>query len=814
MVDGGENIVEASWDDVSGILQMGGTVIGSARCKDFRERQGRLKAAFNLVTLGITNICAIGGDGSLTGANLFREEWSSLLEELVADGKISGEQMAKYSHLNIVGLVGSIDNDFCGTDMTIGADSALHRIVECVDAITTTAVSHQRAFVLEVMGRHCGYLALVTGLACGADWIFIPEHPPADGWEEKMCAKLENARSWGNRLNVVIVSEGAIDSHGNPITSQHVKDVICKRLDLDTRITVLGEFDLFQLILLKKDHTKSNGPEYIYEVLLNLCVKKNRLPCAHHFTTQLFHLRNTVLNRNFKLTGHVQRGGSPSAFDRLLGTRMGAEAVLALLEATPDTPAYVVSLDGNQAVRVPLMECVEKTKEVGKALAEKDFNKAANLRGRTFLGNLEIYKKLGAMLVLSRLEHKPYNIAIMNVGAPAAGMNAAVRSAVRTCLYNGYKAIVVHNGYEGLANDMIENYTWKCVANFVAAGGSILGTKRTLPSQCGFDKISEVIKKRNIHGIICIGGFEAVQGAMEVDGARNRFPELQIPLVCVPCTVSNNIPGSDLSIGTDTALNMIVQAYHGALEIKEASQNYPDLQIPMVVVPATLSNNVPGTDLSIGSDTGLNSVCETCDRIKMSASGTKRRTFVLETMGGYCGYLATMSGLAAGADAAYIFEEEFTIKDLQKNISHLRSKMQGKIQRGLILRNEKANENFSTDFVHRLYAEEGKNVFDCRVNVLGHMQQGGVPSPFDRNYATKSAAKAAFWILDKISNNVVGDKVVCSSHDSVVLLGMKRRQMLFQPVEDLKEATDFKHRIPVQQWWMQIRPLLRIMAHY
>uniref|UniRef100_H2Z9H3 ATP-dependent 6-phosphofructokinase n=1 Tax=Ciona savignyi TaxID=51511 RepID=H2Z9H3_CIOSA len=698
MVDGGENIVEASWDDVSGILQMGGTVIGSARCKDFRERQGRLKAAFNLVTLGITNICAIGGDGSLTGANLFREEWSSLLEELVADGKISGEQMAKYSHLNIVGLVGSIDNDFCGTDMTIGADSALHRIVECVDAITTTAVSHQRAFVLEVMGRHCGYLALVTGLACGADWIFIPEHPPADGWEEKMCAKLENARSWGNRLNVVIVSEGAIDSHGNPITSQHVKDVICKRLDLDTRITVLG---------------------------------------------------------------HVQRGGSPSAFDRLLGTRMGAEAVLALLEATPDTPAYVVSLDGNQAVRVPLMECVEKTKEVGKALAEKDFNKAANLRGRTFLGNLEIYKKLAHIII--KVLKKPYNIAIMNVGAPAAGMNAAVRSAVRTCLYNGYKAIVVHNGYEGLANDMIENYTWKCVANFVAAGGSILGTKRTLPSQCGFDKISEVIKKRNIHGIICIGGFEAVQGAMEVDGARNRFPELQIPLVCVPCTVSNNIPGSDLSIGTDTALNMIVQ---------------------------------------------------TCDRIKMSASGTKRRTFVLETMGGYCGYLATMSGLAAGADAAYIFEEEFTIKDLQKNISHLRSKMQGKIQRGLILRNEKANENFSTDFVHRLYAEEGKNVFDCRVNVLGHMQQGGVPSPFDRNYATKSAAKAAFWILDKISNNVVGDKVVCSSHDSVVLLGMKRRQMLFQPVEDLKEATDFKHRIPVQQWWMQIRPLLRIMAHY
>ncbi|XP_076822319.1 ATP-dependent 6-phosphofructokinase, muscle type-like isoform X1 [Clavelina lepadiformis] len=718
MVNGGENIVEASWDDVSGILQMGGTVIGSARCKDFRERAGRLKAAYNLVMRGITNICAIGGDGSLTGANLFREEWSGLLQELFEQNKITQEQVAKYSYLNIVGLVGSIDNDFCGTDMTIGADSALHRIIECVDAITTTAVSHQRAFVLEVMGRHCGYLALVTGLACGADWIFIPEHPPGDGWEEKMCSKLNNARLWGNRLNVVIVSEGAVDCHGTPITSQQVKEVICRNLDLDTRITVLG---------------------------------------------------------------HVQRGGSPSAFDRILGTRMGAEAVLTLLEATPDTPAYVVSLDGNQAVRVPLMECVEKTQEVQKALDMLEFEKAASLRGRTFQGNLDIYKKLGAMskaksllssAVLVELTHdgneevcaaKPYNVAVMNVGAPAAGMNAAVRSAVRTCLYNGYRSLAVHNGYEGLANDMVEEFTWNNVSNWVSLGGSKLGTKRTLPSQCGLDKIASVIKKWDIHAIICIGGFEG---------------------------------------------------YHGAIQIEEGRSKYPELCLPLVLVPATISNNVPGTDICIGCDTGLNAVCETCDRIKMSASGTKRRTFVLETMGGYCGYLATMSGMAAGADAAYIFEEDFSIKELQRNIYHLRNKMKGKIQRGLVLRNENANCNFSTDFIYRLYAEEGKNVFDCRMNVLGHMQQGGVPSPFDRNYATKCAAKAAFWTISQIEKNFVDGKMNCTGHDSVCLLGMRRRQMLFQPVEELKEETDFKHRIPKQQWWMQIRPLLRIMAHY
>uniref|UniRef100_A0A452R6I1 Phosphofructokinase domain-containing protein n=1 Tax=Ursus americanus TaxID=9643 RepID=A0A452R6I1_URSAM len=187
LVEGGENIKQANWLSVSNIIQLGGTIIGSARCKAFTTREGRLAAAYNLVQRGITNLCVIGGDGSLTGANIFRSEWGSLLEELVG---ISESTAQTYSHLSIAGLVGSIDNDFCGTDMTIGTDSALHRIMEVIDAITTTAQSHQRTFVLEVMGRHCGYLALVSALASGADWLFIPEAPPEDGWENFMCERL------------------------------------------------------------------------------------------------------------------------------------------------------------------------------------------------------------------------------------------------------------------------------------------------------------------------------------------------------------------------------------------------------------------------------------------------------------------------------------------------------------------------------------------------------------------------------------------------------------------------------------------------
>uniref|UniRef100_A0A8V0XP43 ATP-dependent 6-phosphofructokinase n=1 Tax=Gallus gallus TaxID=9031 RepID=A0A8V0XP43_CHICK len=699
MVDGGDNIVEVSWESVSSILQVGGTVIGSARCKSFRTREGRLQAAYNLVRRGITNLCVIGGDGSLTGANLFREEWSGLLEELAQKGKIDEEAVKKYAYLNIVGMVGSIDNDFCGTDMTIGTDSALHRIIEVVDAIMTTAQSHQRTFVLEVMGRHCGYLALVSALACGADWVFIPEYPPEEGWEDSMCVKLSENRARKKRLNIIIVAEGAIDCHNKPITSEKVKDLVVQRLGFDTRVTILG---------------------------------------------------------------HVQRGGTPSAFDRILASRMGVEAVLALLEATPDTPACVVSLSGNQAVRLPLMECVQMTQEVQKAMDEGRFVEAVRLRGRSFENNLNTYKLLSQKKPDAELPKSNFNVAVLNVGAPAAGMNAAVRAAVRVGITEGHKMFAVIDGFEGFARGKIKEISWGDVGGWTGQGGSILGTKRTLPAKY-LEKIADQMRTNNINALMVIGGFEAYESCLQLHDARSRFEEF-----CVP----------------------------------------------ICVLPATISNNVPGTDFSIGADTALNAIVETCDRIKQSASGTKRRVFIIETMGGYCGYLANMGALAAGADAAYIFEEQFDIRELQANVEHLTEKMKTSIQRGLVLRNENCNENYTTDFIYQLYSEEGKGVFDCRKNVLGHMQQGGAPSPFDRNFGTKISAKAMQWISKKLKETYRKGKVFANTDDSVCLLGMRRRNLVFQPVAELKNETDFVHRIPMEQWWLKLRPLMKILAKY
>ena len=136
----------------------------------------------------------VGGDGSLRGADRLRAEWPEFVKEFLEEGVISKEEAERVQFLSIVGMVGSIDNDMCGTEITIGANSSLHRIVEAVDSIASTASSHSRAFVIEVMGRNCGWLALNAWIACGADWLLIPEDPPRDGWEGELCETLKRVR--------------------------------------------------------------------------------------------------------------------------------------------------------------------------------------------------------------------------------------------------------------------------------------------------------------------------------------------------------------------------------------------------------------------------------------------------------------------------------------------------------------------------------------------------------------------------------------------------------------------------------------------
>lgn len=324
-------IVPVRWDDLRSFLAQGGTAIGTARCADFRTQDGRRKAALNLVRRGIDGLVIIGGDGSLTGADVLRHEWPDLLAQLCSESLITQDIVDRYPVLNIAGLVGSIDNDLAMTDITIGAETALHRICEAMDAISSTAASHSRAFVIEVMGRHCGWLALMAAIAGAADFLFIPERPPTDEqWANEMCRVLHRHRQMGKRKSLIIVAEGATDKHLNPITASMIEKVLSERLKLDTRVTTLG---------------------------------------------------------------HTQRGGSPCAYDRVLATLQGCDAVNALLEPDTNCPSPVIAMCQNRIVRQPLVEAVRQTQEITRLIEQdRDFDKAVRLRNSEFAECLYSFK--------------------------------------------------------------------------------------------------------------------------------------------------------------------------------------------------------------------------------------------------------------------------------------------------------------------------------------------------------------------------------------------------------------------------------------
>jgi 6-phosphofructokinase 1 len=689
LVAGGDYIKKMSWDSVGGILHKGGTVIGTARSEAFRTREGRMVAARNLIANQIGSLVVIGGDGSLTGAHVFRQEWPGLIQDLVEQGEITQEEAGKNPYLLITGLVGSIDNDMAGTDMTIGADTALHRITEAVDAISSTAASHQRTFVVKVMGRNCGYLALMGALATGADWVLIPENPPeVENWEKVMCERVKAGRKAGRRDTIVILAEGAHDREGNYIGSTDVANALERELEEEVRVTVLG---------------------------------------------------------------HVQRGGSPSAFDRNLGTLLGHAAVETILDSTPDTEPQLIGMRGNRITRTPLMECVQKTRQVADAIEAHDYERAMELRGSSFG---EAFQTLKTMI--RALPHPPQpnqkrlRLGVMNSGAPSPGMNTAARAAIRIGLDKGQIMLGIRNGFSGLAQGEVEEMQWMDVNGWAPMGGSELGTNRDVPSGKDFYAIARSIENFEIDGLLVIGGWSGYQAAYDLLLARTNYPAFNIPMVCLPATIDNNLPGSELSVGADTALNNIVEAV---------------------------------------------------DKIKHSAVAL-RRCFVVEVMGRYCGYLALMSGLATGAERVYLNEEGVTLNDLQEDVQMLVQGFKHGKRLGLMIRNELANEVYSTPFMVALFEEEGGKFFDVRQSILGHLQQGGDPSPFDRIQATRLATRCIEYLVEQAE----------SDSTASAIMGLRGREIQFHNLEDFMRMVDYEHQRPKEQWWMDLRPIARILA--
>jgi len=288
------------------------------------------------------------------------------------------------------------------------------------------------------------------------------------------------------------------------------------------------------------------------------------------------------------------------------------------------------------------------------------------------------------------------------------------------------------------------------VNGWASRGGCNLGTNRKVPSGPDFYNIARAIEKYNIEGFLLIGGWSGYEAAWQMTRQRENYPAFHLPAVCLPATINNNLPGSELSIGADTALNNIVEAV---------------------------------------------------DKIKDSAVAL-RRVFVVEVMGRNCGYLALMSGLSTGAERVYINEEGVRLNDLLKDVERLNYGFTHGKRLGLMIRNENANRVYDTAFMCKLFEEEGHNLFDVRQSILGHLQQGGNPSPFDRIQATRLATRCINYLIEQIE----------SGDNQSAFIGLQGKEIRFHPIEDFDRMVDMKTQRPKDQWWMNLRSIAAVLA--
>ena len=270
-----DEIVEFKTQNVSNIIQLGGTILKTARCAEFKTEEGRRLAYENLQKEGIDALVVIGGDGSLTGARIFATEYN----------------------FPIVGLPGTIDNDLYGTDKTIGYDTALNTIMDCVDKIRDTASSHERLFFIEVMGRDAGFLALNGAIASGCEAAIIPEISTE---VDQLAELIEHGFRKSKNSSIVLVAE-------SPVTG--------------------GAMGLAERV-------KNEYPQYDVRV---------------------------------SILGHLQRGGSPPAVDRILASRLGAAAIDALME---DQRNVMVGIRNDEIVYVPFFKAIKFDKPVDRTLLQ------------------------------------------------------------------------------------------------------------------------------------------------------------------------------------------------------------------------------------------------------------------------------------------------------------------------------------------------------------------------------------------------------------------------------------------------------------
>jgi 6-phosphofructokinase 1 len=407
-------------------------------------------------------------------------------------------------------------------------------------------------------------------------------------------------------------------------------------------------------------------------------------------------------------------------------------------------------MQSNRVSKVPLMECVARTRELAKRMAARDYDQALMMRGDSYTEMIHVFRSISYALPSLRTKSRSSRIALLNVGGLAPGMNAAAAAAVRLGLDRGHVMLGINGSLRGLIDRDVRELQWGDVEGWTSRGGAELGISRHVPIVKDLYGIGRGLEEQHIDALLIIGGWDAFIAAHTMYRERERYPAFQIPTILLPATIDNNIPNSEHSVGADTALNLIV---------------------------------------------------DSIDRVRQAGTAS-RRCFVVETMGGHCGYLALTGGLSGGAVRVYLHEEGITLKELANDVERMVESFRVGQRLFLAVRNEKASSMYTSEFLCRLFEQESQGLFDAREVVLGQTQQGGAPSPFDRILATRLAAHSIDWLSDQID----------SAKADGALIGLHEGKVRVLSLRDAEELADWEHRRPLKQWWMQLRPIINVLA--
>lgn len=699
------DIRKLGWNTETQESGQGGTCLLSARSLKFRTREGMKDAARNLFIRKINSLVVIGGDGSMNGALGLRKLFRELCRELIDEGAVAEDHVSEQNtcsmgrsrsnlaslsteniddivmswesesseefimngdelyDLNVVGIPGTIDNDVSGTDFTLGSDSAITRVIEVAEKLNTTMRSHRRIFVLECMGRDCGWITLMAGIACDADYVLIPEDPK-DNWQEDMLKSVKTAY-YNHKPNIFIfMCENAVDIDGSRITMEEVRAVIAAEGMSARGLTI----------------------------------------------------------------GHIQRGGITSAKDRVFGAMAGIRAV-EYLASEPREPVMIAALQDEYPFsnlenvisdnrRIKDLYEQRKYKNVmemrstyfreaytvfethRKMLVEKYFkehlhprdeDKEGNLHASTerkLTGSTNLPREIKNMLNME--VKKPLRIGVLHDGIRSAGMNAVLNCIVQFALSHGNEVLYFIDGYDGVEQMQAREADIYEFSRRHSGAGSVIGT-----SHC---KMVNILK------------------------VREKLEELRIDYLIVMGGTRN-------------------------LEVARHIRN-------VILIPCCTSNNCPGTERSIGSDTALNTITVATMACKLTSMSVRRTIFVIEISGGNSGYLSIVGGVASGVFEV-LYPEECTLDNLMRIKKKIRDVFQRQVKNSVIIfRNQNTFDSIPVESLCKILCSD--TGISYNFSVLGHLERGIVTSALDRIDARLSALKALEVCAEGVGSGVVG----------------------------------------------------------